>query len=107
MGNAVFKALSKELSEAEGGNPNLFAVSERVEGVLSREKKMYPNADFYAASAYHQAGIPTDLFTPIFVVARTAGWLAHVDEQRAANRIIRPMSRYSGEPPRDVPPLDN
>ena len=62
---------------------------------------MYPNADFFAASAYHQAQVPTDFFTPLFVIARTAGWCAHIREQLAANKIIRPTSVYDGPAPRE------
>ena len=82
-------------------NPKLFAISERVEQILAEEKHMYPNADFYAASAYNQCGIPTCLFTPIFVFARTAGWTAHVIEQQRTNKIIRPLSKYVGPAPRE------
>ena len=92
--NAIMKRYSKQL----GVNPQLFAISERVEHILADEKKMYPNADFYAASAYNQCGIPTCLFTPIFVFARTAGWTAHVIEQQRNKKLIRPLSKYVGPP---------
>jgi 2-methylcitrate synthase len=94
--NIILKRYSKLLNV----KPNLFAISERVERILAEEKKMYPNADFYAASAYNQCGIPTCLFTPIFVFARTAGWAAHVIEQQRANKLIRPSSKYIGPPTR-------
>ena len=95
--NTIMKRYSRELNV----NPKLFQISERVERIVAEEKKMYPNADFYAASAYNQCGIPTCLFTPIFVFARTAGWTAHAIEQQRANKLIRPLSKYVGPPPRD------
>jgi len=97
--NAIFKRLSKALSERPGGSPMLWKVSDHIEELMAREKKMYPNADFFAASAYHQAGVPIPLFTPLFVVARTTGWCAHIVEQlggNGKNKIIRPSSSYNG-----------
>ncbi len=93
--NAIIKEWSKKLSE-QVGDEYLYAVSERVEAVMWREKKLFCNADFFHASAYHFMGIPTKLFTPIFVCSRAAGWCAHVLEQRANNRIIRPSADYTG-----------
>ncbi|QEQ96955.1 bifunctional 2-methylcitrate synthase/citrate synthase [Neptunomonas concharum] len=93
--NAIIKEWSKKLSD-QVGDEYLYAVSERVEAVMWREKKLFCNADFFHASAYHFMGIPTELFTPIFVCSRVAGWAAHVMEQRANNRIIRPSADYSG-----------
>lgn len=93
--NAIIKRWAKKLSE-HVGDSRLFAVSERVETVMWREKKLFPNADFFHASAYHFMGIPTPLFTPIFVMSRVTGWAAHVKEQRANNRIIRPSAEYIG-----------
>jgi len=98
--NAIFKSLSHELSERPEGNVLLYQVSEHIENLMASEKNMYPNADFYAASAYAQAGIPTHFFTPLFVMARTSGWTAHVVEQRLHNKIIRPTSLYVGPEPR-------
>jgi 2-methylcitrate synthase len=95
--NTIMKRYSKQLNV----NPNLFCISERVESIMADEKKMYPNADFYAASAYNQCGIPTCLFTPIFVFARTAGWTAHVLEQQRSNKLIRPLSKYVGSAQRN------
>jgi len=93
--NALIKRWSKKLSEAVG-DTHLYAVSERVEAVMKREKGLFCNADFFHASAYHFMDIPTKLFTPIFVMSRLTGWAAHVYEQRANNRIIRPSADYTG-----------
>lgn len=93
--NALIKEWSKALSEAVG-DTHLYAVSERVEAVMKREKDLFCNADFFHASAYHFMGIPTKLFTPIFVMSRLTGWAAHVYEQRSNNRIIRPSADYVG-----------
>jgi 2-methylcitrate synthase len=104
--NPIHKELAKELAATSYGNPTLYKVSERVETLMAQEKGMYPNADFYAASAYYQCSIPIPFFTPIFVIARTAGWGAHAKEQRADNRIIRPSSKYIGPDPRPFVPRD-
>jgi 2-methylcitrate synthase len=102
--NEVIKAYSRKLSEAVGDRL-LFPVSEVIEEVMWQEKKLFANADFYHASAYHFMGIATDLFTPIFVCSRVSGWAAHVFEQRANNRIIRPSADYIGVPQRAFVPL--
>ncbi|MFA0441875.1 2-methylcitrate synthase [Vibrio sp. 10N.286.49.C2] len=93
--NALIKSWSKTLSESVG-DTHLYDVSERVEMVMKREKGLFCNADFFHASAYHFMDIPTKLFTPIFVMSRLTGWAAHVFEQRANNRIIRPSADYEG-----------
>ncbi len=93
--NALIKRWSKALSES-AQDAHLYAVSERVEAVMKREKDLFCNADFFHASAYHFMNIPTPLFTPIFVMSRLTGWAAHVYEQRANNRIIRPSADYQG-----------
>ncbi|GGD77900.1 bifunctional 2-methylcitrate synthase/citrate synthase [Lacimicrobium alkaliphilum] len=102
--NEVIKTWAKKLAE-DVGDTVLYPVSERCEEVMWREKKLFCNADFFHASAYHFMGIPTKLFTPIFVMSRLTGWAAHVMEQRADNRIIRPSADYNGEAPRKVPPM--
>jgi 2-methylcitrate synthase len=91
----VIKAWAKRLSD-ECGDTVLYPVSERIEAVMWREKKLFPNLDFYSASAYHFLGIATELFTPIFVLSRITGWAAHVFEQRSNNRLIRPGADYIG-----------
>jgi 2-methylcitrate synthase len=91
----VIKSWAKRLSD-QVGDKVLFPISERVEEVMWREKKLFPNLDFYSASAYHFLGIPTPLFTPVFVLARVSGWSAHIFEQRANNRLIRPGAEYIG-----------
>ncbi|MEM7502713.1 MAG: 2-methylcitrate synthase [Pseudomonadota bacterium] len=93
--NSVNKRMSKTLAE-EAGNLRLYEVSEAVEKVMWDEKKLFANADFFAASVYHFMGIPTYLFTPIFVCSRITGWAAHVMEQRAKNKLIRPAADYTG-----------
>ncbi|MDW6004100.1 bifunctional 2-methylcitrate synthase/citrate synthase [Vibrio mangrovi] len=93
--NALIKQWSRRLSQ-QVGDHHLYAVSERVEAVMKREKGLFCNADFYHASAYHFMDIPTPLFTPIFVISRLTGWAAHVFEQRENNRIIRPSADYQG-----------
>lgn len=95
----IIKIWSKKLADIKQ-DTLLFDVSERIEAVMRREKKLFPNLDFYSASAYHYCGIPTPLFTPIFVMSRITGWAAHVIEQRADNRLIRPGSEYTGPAPR-------
>jgi len=102
--NEIIKLWSEKLA-ADVGDTTLYPVSVRVEEVMWREKKLFCNADFFHASAYHFMGIPTKLFTPIFVMSRLTGWAAHVFEQRADNRIIRPSAEYTGEEPRTVTPI--
>jgi 2-methylcitrate synthase len=95
--NSVNKRMSRALAE-EAGNLNLYEVSEAIEKVMWDEKKLFANADFFAASVYHFMGIPTYLFTPIFVCSRITGWAAHVMEQRSDNKLIRPAAEYVGPP---------
>ena len=98
----ILKGLSKELSEG-AGEPNWYAITEAVERTAFEEKGLYPNVDLYSGSVYRYLGIPTDLFTPLFAASRVAGWSAHVLEQQADNRIIRPSAEYVGEPRRPFP----
>ena len=93
--NAINKRMSKTLAE-EASNMNLYDISEAVEKVMWDEKKLFANADFFAASVYHFMGVPTYLFTPIFVCSRITGWAAHIMEQRADNKLIRPAAEYVG-----------
>lgn len=102
--NAVIKQWSEKLAKANG-DTRLYDVSVRCEAVMWREKKLFCNADFFHASAYNYMAIPTKLFTPIFVCSRLTGWAAHVMEQRADNRIIRPSADYVGVEPRSVKPI--
>ena len=102
--NEIIKGWSENLA-ADVRDTVLYPVSVRCEEVMWREKKLFCNADFFHASAYHFMGIPTKLFTPIFVMSRLTGWAAHVMEQRADNRIIRPSADYTGEDLRPVPAI--
>jgi len=101
----IIKTWSKKLSQnAQDGY--LYAVSEAIENIMRQEKKLFPNLDFYSASTYHFSGIPTYLFTPIFVLSRITGWSAHILEQRANNRLIRPEANYIGPDERPFIPLN-
>jgi 2-methylcitrate synthase len=95
----ILKKLSRELSE-DAGEPNWYAITEATERTVVEEKGLYPNVDLYSGSVYRYLGIPTDLFTPLFAASRVAGWAAHVLEQQADNKIIRPSAEYVGEPRR-------
>lgn len=98
------KALARKLAKTDADR-NLFAVAERIEAVMWREKNIFANLDFFSAVAYRFCGIPTPLFTPIFVIARTSGWSAHIAEQRNHNRLIRPTAEYTGPEPRPYVPI--
>jgi citrate synthase len=92
----ILRGLAAELAQADGDD-TYYQMSRRIEETVLAEKGLYPNVDFFAAAVYHYLGIPTDLFTPVFSVSRMAGWTAHVIEQHADNRLIRPDSEYIGE----------
>lgn len=104
--NETIKELSGRLSEAMHDNV-LYPVSERIEQVMWKERKLFPNLDFYSASVYNFLGIPTAMFTPVFVISRTSGWAAHIIEQRANNKLIRPTSNYTGPEPTAWVPMES
>jgi citrate synthase len=115
FGHAVYKTYDprakvlKRLSEAaceRAGKPQLHEIAEAIEQTTFEQKGLYANVDFYAAAVFHVLGIPTDLMTPVFAAARMAGWTAHVREQYADNKVIRPGSRYVGPPSQAWVPLE-